>query len=98
MNTKIGTDILDIAAGLVNGDRNADYGPPTQDFSRSATMLTAYLSDKLKPGARLEPHDIAVAVCCIKLSRLAWSPTKQDHWVDLAGYAQCGWACVRDRP
>jgi len=27
----------------------------------------------------------------LKLSRIAWQPNKTDSWIDLAGYAACGW-------
>lgn len=47
-----------------------------------------YLVDNL-----LEPHDVAIMMMQLKHSRLAWSPHKEDHWVDAAGYAACGWDC-----
>jgi hypothetical protein len=30
----------------------------------------------------------------LKTSRLAWTPTKRDSWVDDAGYAGCGYECA----
>jgi hypothetical protein len=42
----------------------------------------------------LDPHDVAIMMMQLKHSRLSWSPTKEDHWIDLAGYAACGWDCV----
>ncbi len=30
----------------------------------------------------------------MKLSRLATSPAKPDHWIDMAGYAACGGECA----
>lgn len=51
-----------------------------------------YLVDNL-----LEPHDVAIMMMQLKHSRLAWSPEKQDHWVDSAGYAACGWDCYTNR-
>jgi len=41
----------------------------------------------------LDPHDVAVMMAQLKQSRLAWSPNNRDHWVDMAGYAACGWDC-----
>jgi hypothetical protein len=31
---------------------------------------------------------------CLKISRISWVPDKEDNWIDLAGYAACGWDCV----
>lgn len=42
----------------------------------------------------LDPHDVAIMMMQLKQSRLAWSPYKEDHWFDSAGYAACGYDCV----
>lgn len=81
-------DILFEAHRLVNGDRNNQYGPPTQDFDRTAKIWSA-----LK-GVEFQPYEVALFLASVKLSRLTWSPGKRDSWTDLAGYACCGWKCV----
>lgn len=81
---------LDEARELICGDRNNAYGPPHQDFQRSADALTAIMGEKLREGERFHAHEIAQIVILIKLSRLQWTPTKRDSWVDIAGYAACG--------
>lgn len=83
------SDLLTEAESLVNGDRNAQYGDPRQDFQRTATMWSAYL------GVDVAPHDVAALMSLLKLSRIRWSPNKRDSWADLAGYAACGWDCAR---
>lgn len=80
--------ILFGAEELVNGSRNAQYGDPRQDFQRTATMWGAYL------GIEVQPHDVAALMALLKVSRIRWSPGKQDSWMDLAGYAACGWDCA----
>ena len=87
-------EMLDEAAELVDGDRNNQYGDPRQDFQRTATMWSAYL------GVDIAPHDVAALMSLLKISRIRWSPDKRDSWVDLAGYAACGWDCAaqEDRP
>lgn len=82
------SELLSEADRLVNGDRNNQYGPPTEDFTRTAAMWSAYL------GMRIKAHDVAVLMALLKLSRIRWSPEKRDSWVDLAGYAACGWDCA----
>ena len=82
------SELLQDAEQLVNGDRNAQYGDPRQDFQRTATMWSAYL------GADIAPHDVAAMMVLLKVSRIRWSPAKRDSWLDLAGYAACGWHCA----
>jgi hypothetical protein len=89
-NTRAKT--LGEAGRLVNGDRNAQYGAPYEDFSRTAAALDG-LGYQVAVGddvRALEPHDVAVILSAVKLSRIMSSPQKQDSWVDLAGYAACG--------
>lgn len=76
--------VLNAANNHVNGDRNNQYGDPTQDFKRTAAMWSAYL------GVEVQPHDVAAMMGLLKISRIKWSPQKADSWEDLAGYAACG--------
>jgi hypothetical protein len=83
---------LDEARQLITGDRNNQYGPPTQDFERTAGMANAFgfrVNSNLLQG-----HDVAIFMMMLKISRLAWSPGKRDSWVDAAGYAGCGYECA----
>lgn|SRR5512146_1170021 len=86
-------DALDEAKQLITGDRNNAYGPPWQDFARSAGALNAY-GYRGPDGRNLESHDIAIMIDTVKTSRLMWTPTKRDSWVDKAGYAGCGYECA----
>lgn len=92
-------DLLDEAKSLITGDRNNQYGPPTQDFARTAAILNALGFQFLKSDdtvQRLEGHHVALLMVALKMSRLAWQPEKRDSWVDLAGYAACGWECIQE--
>lgn len=79
-------DVLVEALRITLGDRNAQYGPPDQDFRRTAAMWSA-----LK-GVTFEPRDVALFMVCLKLSREVHQ-RKRDNWVDIAGYARCGSLC-----
>ena len=79
-------DILVEALRLTSGDRQATYGPPDQDFRRTAAMWTALF------GHPFEPKDVALAMILLKASRQIHQ-RKRDNWVDMAGYARCGSIC-----
>lgn len=79
-------DILDIARRITRGDRQAQYGPPDQDFCRTADMWTA-----LK-GTKFEPWEVAQFMIALKLSRETHQ-RKKDNAVDIAGYARCLAVC-----
>ena len=85
-------DILDVAASITRGDRQAGYGPPDQDFKKTADMWTGMFQYMLAPGAAFEPRHVAMAMICIKLSR-EFHQRKRDNWIDIAGYARCGSLC-----
>lgn len=90
-------DALDEAKELITGDRNNSYGPPTQDFKRTADALSGLGYRKLDPAGKavpLESHDTAIMVAVVKMSRLMWTPGKRDSWVDGAGYFACGYECA----
>lgn len=80
-------EILDAAREAVMKDRNTDYGNPEDNFQDIANLWSSYL----KPVVVITPHDVAVMMVLLKVSRLAKSPSKADHWVDIAGYAACGY-------
>lgn len=85
-------DILEVAASITRGDRQAVYGPPDQDFKKTADMWTGMFQLMLAPGAKFEPRHVAMAMICLKLSR-EFHQRKRDNWIDIAGYARCGSLC-----
>jgi hypothetical protein len=44
-------DIIMEADSLINGDRNAQYGEPSQDFKRTGVLWSVYLSGVLERKA-----------------------------------------------
>ena len=91
-------ETLDAASQCVLSDRNKDYGSPEDNFRTTAVMWQAYLQASGRP-VTLEPHDVAAMMALLKLARIATSPAKADHWVDMAGYAACGAECAtREQP
>ena len=88
--------VLTEAHDLITGDRNNRYGPPTQDFQRTAEILNA-IGYRRPGGKGLQPHDVAVIQIALKMSRVTWTPDKRDSWVDIAGYAACGYECADEQ-
>lgn len=77
--------ILQEAQKLVYGDRQASYGSPFDDFSKTAALWTVILGDALQPGAKVTPEHVALCMVQVKVSRQLHGP-KRDNLVDGAGY------------
>jgi len=92
--------MLEAAKRCVMQDRNIDYSDPEDNFQAIADMWNAYWravkTQRHEP--ELSAHDVAVFEAIVKISRIATSPEKHDHWIDLAGYAACGAECAVDEP
>lgn len=88
-------ELLKIANETINGDRQRAYGDAKASFTRIADYWSTFLSSKLDTKVVLEPHDIALLLILLKVSRTSTSPTKADNWVDIIGYAALGGEIVR---
>lgn len=69
------------ARNLVTGPRQAAYGSPADDFSRTGQIWGALLNREPIP-----PEMVAVMMAALKLSRLAETPRHLDSRVDGIGY------------
>jgi hypothetical protein len=77
--------ILDRAKELINGDRHDDYGSALDNHHRIARIWEVILGVD-----RITPSQVALCMAGLKMARLAFDPTKEDSWVDMAGYAALG--------
>lgn len=82
--------VLEEAQRLVYGDRQAAYGHPYDDYSRTARMWEACLG---LPAYRITPRLACLMMACVKISREVNAP-KRDNMTDLAGYAACAQRCA----
>lgn len=73
---------LQEAQRLVHGDRQASYGHPIEDFTRTGRMWGAILGTDDVP-----PEKVALCMIAVKMSRECNRP-KRDNAVDIAGYAE----------
>ena len=79
-------DVLNAAKRCVTGDREQDYGSPENNFRTIAGLWNAYLG----APCCIKPKDVAAMLALLKIARIASGNSKDDNWIDLAGYAACG--------
>lgn len=84
--------VLEEAKKCVMQDRNKDYGSPEDNFK----VIGKYWTDFL--GKEITATDVSVMMLLMKIARLHTSPTKGDHWIDIAGYAACGGEIATSQP
>lgn len=86
--------ILKKASDCVCGSREQDYGSPENTFEAIANFWATYLQNRCANDPRgevdLKGSDVAAMMALMKLARISSGKSKQDNWVDLAGYAACG--------
>lgn len=75
--------VLEEANRLISGPRNADYGHPLDDFTRTTGMINALFAHKLRHPFVAE--DFPLIMNCVKMSREVNHP-KRDNRVDGPGY------------
>lgn len=84
-NTPPRVEALREAARLINGDRDAQYGRPIDNFGRIAKIWSVIL------GIEVTEEDVAMCMTGLKIARYASkSGFQPDTWIDIAGYAGCG--------
>jgi len=74
------------AAGIVSGERDAQYGAPEDNFLRIAKLWSVIFEKEITK------EDVAMAMVAVKMARYVRKAGFQpDTWVDIAGYAACGY-------
>ena len=86
-------EVLREAEQLITGDRNETYGTPTQNFTNIAGLWNIQFRHLLKDGMEFSATDVALAMVHVKMARMVAQP-KRDNFVDLAGYAACGYEAL----
>jgi hypothetical protein len=76
-------EVLDLAK-VTLVDRGADYGDARVNFDRIAVMWTVIM------GQKVTRAQVAQCMICLKLSRLAETPSHEDSWLDIVAYAALG--------
>lgn len=80
--------VLEEAQALVYGDREESYSPPQRDYAKTAGAWSAFLREKLLPGAVITPKEAVLMMALMKICREQFRH-KRDNLVDAAGYVAC---------
>ena len=84
--TTLRVEALREAARIISGERNKQYGNPEDNFERTAKIWSVIL------GIEITNEDVAMMMVGLKMARYASkSGFQPDTWVDIAGYAACGY-------
>jgi hypothetical protein len=70
-------------------DRHGKYGPPTEHFTRTASLVNAAF------GTTFTPADWALVMVLDKIARQMGPAATDDAAIDIAGYAACHQECRR---
>ena len=70
---------------IVNGQREQAYGTPEDNFKMIAYLWSDYLE------ADISAVDVAMMMALLKIARISTGTFKEDSFIDLAGYAACGY-------
>ena len=72
-------DYLNEARAVIQ-DRGMDYGHPTDNMSRTASLWSAYLEMPIRPD------QVAMCLLLVKVAR-SMEGNKVDNYIDMCGYA-----------
>ena len=74
------------AARIIAGDRDVQYGGPEENLTRIAKIWSVLFEREITA------EEVAMAMVGVKLARfVSKSGFQPDTWVDIAGYAGCGY-------
>jgi hypothetical protein len=72
------SDYLNEARAVIQ-DRGMDYGHPSDNMSRTASLWAAYLE------VPIDPHQVAMCMALVKVAR-SMETAKVDNFIDGAAY------------
>jgi hypothetical protein len=72
-------DYLNEARAIID-ERGLDYGHPSDNLSRTASLWAAYLE------VPIDPHQVAMCMALVKIAR-SMETDKVDNVIDLCAYA-----------
>jgi hypothetical protein len=83
-------------------EKSETYGRPYANHKRIADLWKSYLDGSIHNrfgtdgSPHIGPHDVAIMMMLVKISRLENDPRSVDSWMDLAGYAAVGMSIIEE--
>jgi len=96
-------ELLEQALEACTGGRQLNYGRPEANFQRIADLWNTWIeikhikNDDPEVSEFLSSWEVPVLMILMKLARLANTPEHKDSWLDIAGYAACGYDITNDK-
>lgn len=89
MSGSYSASVLEEAAAIVVGARNATHGDKERSFQVIADLWEAYLNGRKDVGGdgRVTAFDVAQMMVLLKIARSIQGTMVRDHAVDACGYA-----------
>ena len=84
------SDILGAALGLIDGQRQKDYGPVEDNFRRITVGVNLIAEEALRTHGRVTREHYALMMIWMKMARLLETIDHADSWIDICGYAALG--------
>jgi len=81
------SETLDLAKGLISGQRQKDYGPASEMFESIAIGWNVIIK---KAGGQVSPAHVALMMDWLKTCRLSETIDHKDSWIDKCGYSALG--------
>ena len=78
------SDVLEQAGAAISGDRHDKYGDARDNFANIAAGWQVIF------GVDVTAEQVALAMVWVKTARLLQTPSHDDSWLDMAGYAALG--------
>lgn len=89
-----GVSLLHEAAEAISTSRNETHGSKNKCF-RAMSIIDDLFTEMTTDQIEQKPELSAARMIGYKLARiLAGQSDFKDHWLDIAGYAGCGWECI----
>lgn len=81
---------IQLLSDAVMKDRAREYGNPEDSFNEISRLWSWYL------GKDVSALDVSIMMILLKMARCKCNPAHLDNFVDIAGYAVCGYG-ITDR-
>jgi hypothetical protein len=84
-------ELFAAAADIISGDRQDTYGTALENFTSTGKLWATVF------GHPVTPEQVAICMVLLKVDRLRRTPSHEDSWIDILGYAALGAEIATDK-